>query len=87
MKERATGLSLNATSVKKSIAKTDIKLSFAGTPGIFKPGLPFEAVVGSSYLDLFIVIQVFVFPLYFYSFLMLYLGYSRTVPSLNCLQG
>ena len=46
VKERATGITLNATSVTKPIDKTDVKLSFSGTSDIFKPGLPFEAVVG-----------------------------------------
>ena len=46
MKERATGISLNATSVTKPVDKTDVKLSFSGTSDIFKPGLPFKAVVG-----------------------------------------
>ena len=45
VKERATGISLNATKVTKSVESTDVKLSFSGTPEIFKPGLPFEAVV------------------------------------------
>ena len=46
VKERATGISMSATSVTKSVHKKDVKLSFSGTSDIFKPGLPFEAMVG-----------------------------------------
>lgn len=45
VKERATGITLNATKVEKTVEKTDVKLSFSGTSDIFKPGLPFNAVV------------------------------------------
>ena len=44
--ERATGISLNATSVTIPIEETDVELSFSGTSDTFKPELPFEAVVG-----------------------------------------
>ena len=46
VKESATGISLSATSVTIPIEETDVELSFSGTLDTFKPGLPFEAVVG-----------------------------------------
>ena len=54
VKERATGISLNATKVTKPVDKTDVKLSFSGTPDIFKPGLPFEAAVGDFFHNSFL---------------------------------
>ena len=46
VKEMATGISVNATSVAKRIEDVDVELSFSGTSDTFKPGLPFEALVG-----------------------------------------
>ena len=54
VKERATGISLNATKVTKPVDKTDVKLSFSGSPDIFKPGLPFEAAVGDFFHNSFL---------------------------------
>ena len=51
VKETATGIVYNATKVKSKVENTNVKLSFDGTPAIFKPGLPFQAVVCNFTLE------------------------------------
>ena len=43
--ENATGITLNATQTSTGFSSTAISLSFDGTLDVFKPGLPFKAVV------------------------------------------
>ncbi|XP_065060175.1 alpha-1-macroglobulin-like isoform X3 [Rhopilema esculentum] len=49
--ETATGIQYNATKVKSKVENTNVKLSFDGTPEIFKPGLPFQAMLQATRPD------------------------------------
>eukprot|EP00794_Sanderia_malayensis_P009949 gene9949-10969_t len=51
VKEGATGITFNATKIDMRVEQKYVKLSFDGTPSIFKPGLPFQAWVSAKAPD------------------------------------